>query len=973
MFSLGGTQLLLIIKAMLPEYTKNIILKKAMKTLFSALITLAFSAMCPLDALGENVQTSHKLLSGHDSGDAVQWDFYCTDGRNSGKWTTIGVPSCWEMQGFGTLQYGYGYNSWNMFPATSPIADETGYYRHAFPIPPDWAGRQVEIVFEASMTDTEVKVNGQLAGEVHQGGFSPFRYDITDKLRCDGGDNQLEVKVCKESGNRTMNLAQRRCDFWNFGGIIRPVYLVSKPKSNIERVAIDADMNGNFRADCFVRNVGGGWTVKTTILDEKGMEVKAGKRGGNVNGETCVAVAGQESIRQDSLRISLSVTRPRLWTAETPCLYTAVFSLVDPLGKVVHRESQKFGFRTIEVMERDGVYVNGKRIMFKGVNRDSFNPETGRTLSKRNNIDDVLLIKSMNMNAVRLNDYPADPSFYDACDSLGLYVLAELSGWQTPQETPVGRRLVREMVTRDVNHPSIVFWCSGNEGGFNYELEPDFRRHDIQKRTVLYPWSETRNGIRTRHYRSYDDVRRCLATGDIYMPTEFLHGLYDGGTGAGLADYWQLMKSCPNSAGGFLWCLADEGLVRNDLGGTIDCQGNLAADGIVGPYHEREGSYYTIKQLWSPIRLSYGDGNLSVENDYDFRTLDGCKIVCEWMRNPIFASRPSRLKLQTLRCPPLQPKRSGKIRLRQVDGADMLRLAALDTNGDTLFVWGERLRKPSLPSVRPVAYAAANGIDRLDIKAGGNVFSFSETNGLLKQVTVGGKVLRLGNGPRFIAARRADRGRKSVARGSQKDFRLYLDDARFAGFALTDSGKLTSHYEGGYLKDVEWTFMDDGYVKVRVKYRFSKVVDIMGVMFDYPESHVLSKSWMGNGPYRVWQNRLAGPQYGYWHNEYNDPVPGETFEYPEFKGYFANVDWMRLETTEGDVGIVNLDNANYIGVYEPEDGRDNFLYRLPDTGISVLRHIPAVRTKVHYSDELGPSAQPHVATGDQELSFLLKF
>lgn len=930
-------------------------------------MALAFSTLCLLNAKADDVNTRIKYLSGHGCDDMVPWDFYCTDGLNSGKWTKIGVPSCWDTQGFGHTQYGYSYNTWNMFPATAPIADETGYYKYAFTVPQDWAGKQVEIVFEASMTDTEVKINGQLAGERHQGGFSPFRYDVTDKLRKDGSANLLEVKVDKESSNRTMNLAQRRCDFWNFGGIIRPVYLVAKPESNIGRVAINAGMDGRFHADCFLRNAGDGWTVRTTILDQTGKKVRDNHKR-----------VGEASLCSPSFVLP----KFHLWTAETPYLYTAVFSLVDPEGRVVHEEKQRFGFRTIEVREKDGVYVNGTKVMFKGVNRDSFNPETGRTLSKRKNIDDVKLMKSMNMNAVRLNDYPADPDFYDACDSLGLYVLAELSGWQTAQETPIGKRLVKEMVTRDVNHPSIVFWCSGNEGGFNYELEPEFHKYDIQKRTVLYPWSETKNGIRTRHYRSYDEVKKYLETGDIFMPTEFLHGLYDGGIGAGLYDYWHLMKSYPNSAGGFLWCLADEGLVRKDLDGKIDCQGNLAADGIVGPHHEKEGSYYTVKQLWSPVQLAYDHGELTIANDYDFRTLKGCKIICDWIDNSksIGSGGTGKghglpvaiLKSQTIACPAVRPKQACKVKLPQVRNANVLRLVALDAGGDTLFAWGERLLGPVLPVMRHAAYTTSRSMGRLDVSVEGRVYSFSEANGRLRNVEVHGKSMHLGNGPRFVAARRADRGRRSVKAGSMTEYRCYLDEAKFKGFTLADSGRLVCHYEGGYLQEVVWTFVEGGDVKVDVKYRFNKVVDLMGVMFDYPESQVLAKSWLGNGPYRVWQNRWQGPQYGCWHNEYNNPIPGETFEYPEFKGYFGHVDQMRIETTEGRINLVNLDHENYVGVYAPEDGRDHFLYRLPDTGISILKYIPAVRNKIDYSDKNGPSAWPHTAQGEYECSFVLR-
>ena len=134
----------------------------------------------------------------------------------------------------------------------------------------------------------------------------------------------------------------------------------------------------------------------------------------------------------------------------------------------------------------------------------------------------------------------------------------------------------------------------------------------------------------------------------------------------------------------------------------------------------------------------------------------------------------------------------------------------------------------------------------------------------------------------------------------------------------------------------------------------------------------MSKSWVGNGPYRVWQNRLQGPQYGYWSNSYNDPIPGESWDYPEFKGYFAGVDWMRLHTTEGDITIGN-DPHYYIGVYEPRDGRDHLLYELPHTGISILGVIPAVRNKVNCTDLNGPSAQPRWLSGDGTIQFSLKF
>lgn len=183
-------------------------------------------------------ETETMYLSGHGCDDMVVWDFYCTGGRTAGEWTTIGVPSCWETQGFGTYQYGYEYNKWNKKPSKAPIADEKGLYRHAFRLPKEWRGRKIEIVFEAAMTDTEVRINGRSAGDVHQGGFSPFRYDITELVKFGRRDNLLEVTVSKESADGDMNLAERRCDFWNFGGIYQPRdgrdnYLYRLPDSGI--------------------------------------------------------------------------------------------------------------------------------------------------------------------------------------------------------------------------------------------------------------------------------------------------------------------------------------------------------------------------------------------------------------------------------------------------------------------------------------------------------------------------------------------------------------------------------------------------------------------------------------------------------------------------------------------------------------------------------------------------------------------
>ena len=207
-----------------------------------------------------NAQNTETLyLSGTGLGKTVTWDFYCSAGMNSGKWSKIEVPSQWELQGFGEYTFGRFY-----LDKTAKPSDENGLYRYKFKVPAGWKDKQVSIVFEGVMTDTEVKINNQLAGEIHQGGFISFNYDITDKLRF-GKSNELEVKVWKESANKSINAAERRADWWLFGGIYRPVYLKAVPKTHIERIAVNAAADGKLSTEVHLNNLPDGYSIATSL------------------------------------------------------------------------------------------------------------------------------------------------------------------------------------------------------------------------------------------------------------------------------------------------------------------------------------------------------------------------------------------------------------------------------------------------------------------------------------------------------------------------------------------------------------------------------------------------------------------------------------------------------------------------------------------------------------------------------------
>jgi beta-galactosidase/beta-glucuronidase len=205
---------------------------------------------------------------------------------------------------------------------------------------------------------------------------------------------------------------------------------------------------------------------------------------------------------QSKITLKTQVDNPLLWNAEDPHLYKVELRLKNK-KETLHTIVEKFGFRTVEFKEGNGFFVNGKKIIFKGANRHSFWPTSGRTTSKEISILDVNLMKDMNMNAVRMSHYPPDDHFLDVCDSLGMFVLDELTGWQKKYDTPVGRKLLKEMLMKDVNHPSIVVWDNGNEGGNNFDLDDDFAIYDPQKRHVIHPWNVFR-GTDTQHYKGYN-------------------------------------------------------------------------------------------------------------------------------------------------------------------------------------------------------------------------------------------------------------------------------------------------------------------------------------------------------------------------------------------------------------------------------------------------------------------------------------
>ena len=908
-----------------------------MKTPLFKSTLLALALFCAVNFLSAQ-QTEIQYLSGTGSDKTVNWKFFCTAGRNSGKWTSIPVPSNWELQGFGKYNYGLDKDTVR--------GKEKGLYKYSFNVPAAWNNKVINIVFEGSMTDTEVKINGKQAGAIHQGAFYCFKYDITKLLKV-GQNNLLEVAVSKHSTNETVNGAERRGDYWIFGGIFRPVYLEALPKQHINKIAIDAGANGSFNANIdFVSN-----KAPTTIMAQ--ITTQDGKKAGVQFSAT--AKAGDSEVHLQTI-----LSKPLLWNPESPNLYNATFSIMQN-GKALHSVSQRFGFRTVDLRQRDGIYVNGTKIKFKGVGRHSFNPTTGRALSKEVSIEDVKLMKDMNMNAVRMSHYPPDGHFLDVCDSLGLFVLDELAGWHHAYDTQVGTKLVKEMVEHDVNHPSIVIWDNGNEGGHNFDLDAVFDKSDIQKRPVIHPWQPFR-GTDTQHYINYDYGAGTFWHGhNIAFPTEFLHGLYDGGLGAGLYDYWELMWKTPKAAGGFLWVFADEGVVRTDKNGEIDTDGNHAPDGILGSFHEKEGSYFAIKEIWSPIRFEQKDitplfdGALNIENRYFYTNINQCHFTWKLAKMPSPDGKTAKTELTgKALSPTILPGEKGQLKLD---------LPANWKDFDVLYVtvtdpYNQELYTSNWPITLPETMA-----DRILVKNGNKATIAAETDSTVTVSTSDIRIVLHKKSGLLIKVSNL-KGEIPFNHGPV----LCAGKSIFSSMELKTDGDtiraICSYEKASIMKEHTWSIYPSGLIKLEVNYNpVEYESDFMGISFSYPEHEVKAVKWMGNGPFRVWKNRLQGGSLDVHEKTYNNTMTGvPPVTYPEFKGYHSQLYWAKFITTGQSFLVATANEDVFLRLFTPETPKQSYNTAppFPSGDISFMQAIPAIGTKSQKSENMGPSGKKNM-------------
>lgn len=609
-------------------------------------------------------------------------DFYRTD-YPDGNWATIPVPSNWEMQGYGTPIYvsaGYPFKidpprvtstpreSYTSYKERNPV----GSYRHRFVLPEQWDGRRVFVYFGGVQSAFYVWVNGQKVG-YSQGSMMPSEFDITEYLR--KGENQLAVEVYRWCDGSYLEDQ----DMWRTSGIHREVYLYSTAQVRIADFAVrtlldkdyrDASLQIKPKLRSYEGNKLEGWSLEAQLYD-KGQAVLPENLKQDalpvLNADHKAAVLNDRTPQRGLPKFAWMETllsNPKKWTAETPYLYTLVLSLKDDRGRLVETVSCRVGFRSVE--SKDGrVLVNGRPIRLRGVNRHEHDPLTGRAITEESMIQDILLMKRANINAVRTSHYPNQPRWYELCDEYGLYVMDEadieehgLRGQLASDPAWYAAFLERaiRMAERDKNYPSIIFWSMGNESGYgpnfaaisawlkafdptrliHYEgaqASPDPATVDVISRfyprlqdeylNPNIPEGEDKERAENARWERLLSIARDRRDIRPVLTSEYAHAM--GNAMGNFQEYWDEIYSHPRMLGGFIWDWVDQGIFISEklkvksekffgvpagasimaYGGDFGDVPNLKAfcfNGVVFGDRSLTPKYYEVKKVYQPLK-----------------------------------------------------------------------------------------------------------------------------------------------------------------------------------------------------------------------------------------------------------------------------------------------------------------------------------------------------------------------------------
>ncbi|WP_053360697.1 glycoside hydrolase family 2 TIM barrel-domain containing protein [Bacillus sp. FJAT-27251] len=570
--------------------------------------------------------------------------FYQTEFSCSG-WNEIAVPGHIQLQGYGKPQYVNVQYPWDGVEHLRPpeIPQEqnpVGSYVKMFSVPKHMQDKPLYISFQGVESAFYVWLNGEFIG-YSEDSFTPAEFELTPFLK--EGENKLAVEVYQRSTGSWLEDQ----DFWRFSGIFRDVYLYTVPEVHVADLFVTTDLDDAFTKGTLhgeLKLIGGTPGRITAELKDAGGHV----------------VASQDAV---SGSLNLELDHPELWSAENPYLYTLYLSIYNEAGTLVEVVPQRVGFRKFELKDKI-MHLNGKRIVFKGVNRHEFNCRTGRNITKEDMLWDIKTMKQHNINAVRTSHYPNDSLWYELCDEYGLYVIDEMNlethgtwqkmgvvepSWNIPGNKPEWQDIVLDravsMFERDKNHPSILIWSCGNEsyaGEVILEATRYFHRVD-PGRLVHYEgvfhnreYNEI-SDMESRMYAKPADIENYLNENPDkpYISCEYIHAM--GNSLGGMYKYTDLEKKYPMYQGGFIWDYIDQTLLKKDrygnefmaYGGDFDDRPNndsFCANGIVTADRKLSPKMQEVKYLYQNFKLDVDREGVSVTNDSLFEDTSGYEL-----------------------------------------------------------------------------------------------------------------------------------------------------------------------------------------------------------------------------------------------------------------------------------------------------------------------------------------------------------
>ena len=575
-------------------------------------------------------------------------DIYRKD-FDASSWDTIVVPGNWQMQGYGIPRYlssGYAFNI-DSLPRVQEDTNKVGSYRTTFMIPASWEGRQVFINFDGVDSAFYLWINGQMVG-YSQDSRLPAEFDITPYIH--PGENLLAARVYRWSDGSYLEDQ----DMWFLSGIFRDVYVFATPNVHIRDFWVRTELDEKYqdavvKVRVNVRNFSSsateGCQLEASLLDTDGKPLP---------GWPLTAVTQVEAGEEVILELERPVTNPKKWSAEFPNLYPLALSLKNKGGSVIESEQCHVGFRQVEI--KDGkILVNGAPVYFRGVNRHEHDPIRGHAVSVDSMVEDILLMKRFNVNAVRTCHYPDDPRWYDLCDQYGLYLIDEANieshgVWDRLAKDPAWKTAFLErgsrMVERDKNHPSVIIWSMGNESGYG------------PNHAVLADWIHQHDPTRPVHYESarnepyldivsvmYPKVNHLVALaqqpGEMrpLIMCEYAHSM--GNSPGNLKEYWEVIEAYPRLRGGFIWDWVDQGIRRvtedgkewyaygGDFGDEPN-HGSFCINGLIFPDRTIHPSLWEVKKVYQPVQVEAVDllaGKVEVINKHFFSDLGGLTIT----------------------------------------------------------------------------------------------------------------------------------------------------------------------------------------------------------------------------------------------------------------------------------------------------------------------------------------------------------